>query len=52
MQSDDASLLMEENLHGDAGVYFKRIETYQKLSQTDRQTDPVTLRGVGVEREG
>ena len=38
MQSDDACLLMEENLNGDAMAYFKRIEIYQKLRQTDRQT--------------
>jgi hypothetical protein len=28
---------MEENLNGDAMAYFKRIEIYQKLRQTDRQ---------------
>ena len=36
MQSDDADLVMEGNLNGDAGTYFKRIEIHQKRSQTGR----------------
>jgi hypothetical protein len=30
---------MEADLNGDVGTYFKRIEIYQELRQTDRQTD-------------
>ena len=46
-QSDDAGLLMEGNLNEDAGAYFKRIEIYQKLSQTGRPC--VRVGGVGGE---
>jgi len=46
MQSDDADLLMERNLNGDAGAYFKRIEIYKKLSQTGR---PCVRVGAGEE---
>jgi len=48
MQSDDADLLMEGNLNGDAGTYFKRIEIYQKLSQTGR---PCVRVGGGEKEE-
>jgi hypothetical protein len=30
---------MEADLNGDVATYFKRIEIYQGLRQTDRQTD-------------
>jgi hypothetical protein len=37
MQSDEAGLLMEADLNGDIGTFFKRIEIYQELRQTDRR---------------
>ena len=38
---------MEGNLNEDAGAYFKRIEIYQKLSQTGRPCVRVGGDGVG-----